>query len=91
MSFQKETFLQFIEALNLTDPAHIDFQFSHHCRSAIEAKMRINRQKGRGGWHTQECSAELLRQLLVDHIAKGDPLDVMIIAGMLYARGEPTA
>jgi hypothetical protein len=56
---------------------------------AMKAKMAASRAKGRGGWHDpDDCPAERLQVMLIDHLAKGDPVDVGNFAMMLWNRGE---
>jgi hypothetical protein len=58
----------------------------------MKAKMARSRDCGRYGWDDPAvCSAEDLRLFLVNHIAKGDPVDVGNFAMMLFNRGETTA
>lgn len=58
---------------------------------AMKAKMAKQRAKGYGGWDDPAvCPTERLQQMLVDHIAKGDPVDVANFAMMLWSRGERT-
>lgn len=60
--------------------------------AAMKAKMARSRDCGRYGWDDPAvCSAEDLRLFLVNHIAKGDPVDVGNFAMMLFNRGETTA
>lgn len=54
-----------------------------------QAKMARNRENGRyGWWDPQACSKEYLSNLLMQHVMKGDPVDVAIIAMMISVRGE---
>lgn len=56
---------------------------------AMKAKLAKKRAEGRGGWDNRdECTAEHLSYLLVQHIIKGDPLDVGNLAMMLHQRGD---
>lgn len=56
---------------------------------AMKEKLAKKRAEGRGGWDShEECSAEYLSYLLVQHIRKGDPLDVGNLAMMLHQRGD---
>lgn len=70
----------------------IERSFDRECLaeflSGLGAKMDDSRDKGRNGWWT--CSPQQLRTMLEDHVKKGDPRDVAIIAMMLWAMGEPT-
>jgi hypothetical protein len=55
---------------------------------AMKEKMKINREKGRGGWWREsECSIRTLNNMLKDHIDKGDDMrDIMILSAMIYVR-----
>ena len=60
--------------------------------AAMKAKMAASRAKGRSGWHDpDECPAERLNSMLVEHLAKGDPVDVANFCMMLWNRNENTA
>ena len=60
--------------------------------AAMKAKMAKQRIKGYGGWQDKEkCHANRLRNLLIDHVTKGDPVDVGNFAMMLFNRGYSTA
>jgi|SRR6478609_9223822 len=60
-------------------------QFSH----AMEEKMGLAADKGRGGWSDKEfCSQDDLSRMLLDHVEKGDPIDVANFCMMLHQRGE---
>ncbi|QQD72979.1 hypothetical protein [Acidithiobacillus ferrivorans] len=53
---------------------------------AMKAKMRRSREeKGRGGWQT--ATPEHLAQLLMEHINKGDPVDIANFCMMLHQNG----
>lgn len=55
---------------------------------AMKEKLALARAKGRGGWNDPaQCSVERLATMLVEHIAKGDPVDVANFAMMLHQRG----
>jgi hypothetical protein len=57
--------------------------------AAMKAKLAKKRAEGRGGWDRKdECSAEDLSYMIVQHLWKGDPLDVGNLAMMLHQRGE---
>jgi hypothetical protein len=55
---------------------------------AMRDKLAKKRADGRGGWHTSTADDGALRRMLVEHCAKGDPVDVMNLAAMLYVRGR---
>jgi len=55
----------------------------------MKAKLAKSREKGRGGWDDPEqCSVSYLAKLLVDHVEKGDPVDVANLAMMIVLRGD---
>jgi hypothetical protein len=54
----------------------------------MKEKLAKARAKGRGGWDDPgQCSIEYLSRLLVEHVAKGDPVDVANLAMMVQLRG----
>lgn len=53
---------------------------------AMTEKLDQKRREGRGGWHTHRCTTEQLRELLREHLGKGDMVDVLNFAGMILAR-----
>ena len=59
----------------------------------MKAKLKHSREvKGRHGWEDKGlCSREELSRMLVDHVAKGDPVDVANFCMMLHQRGERIA
>jgi hypothetical protein len=60
-------------------------QFSH----AMEDKMDLAADKGRGGWSDKSlCSQDDLSRMLREHVEKGDPVDVANFCMMLHCRGE---
>ena len=48
--------------------------------------MAVSRGKGRSGWQT--CSVSRLHGMLLEHLRKGDPVDVANFCMMLWNRGE---
>lgn len=71
--------------------AHPDNVAIDRFAAAMKAKMAKQRAKGYGGWDDKaDCPASRLQQMLVDHIAKGDPVDVANFTMMLWNRGEHT-
>lgn len=53
---------------------------------AMQEKLEKKRYDGRSGWHTDACSIAFLEELLEEHIAKGDMVDVINIAAMIMVR-----
>jgi hypothetical protein len=82
-----------IAALNPT-PApeiavHPDDEAVDRFAAAMKAKLAKKRAEGRGGWEDKsQCSNEFLSKLLLEHIAKGDPVDVGNLSMMIHQRGE---
>lgn len=74
------------------EPAHPDELAVDRFATALKAKLAQTRQKGRSGWDDpKQCSIEYLSHLLVEHIDKGDPLDVANLAMMIHQRGAVIA
>ena len=60
--------------------------------TAMKAKLADARAKGRGGWEDKDqCSQQLLSDLLRGHVDKGDPRDVANFCMMLWCRHEAIA
>lgn len=53
----------------------------------MKDKLKRSREKGRSGWET--ASPEYLSRLLIEHVEKGDPLDVANFCMMLHQRSSP--
>lgn len=57
---------------------------------AMKNKMAQTREEGRDGWYDKSlCTDELLAQLLVKQLGKGDPVDIANFAMMLFNRNAP--
>ncbi|WP_114214185.1 hypothetical protein [Ochrobactrum sp. 3-3] len=70
-------------------PDHADDLAVDRFAIAMKQKLAKKREEGRGGWgNKDECSAEYLSYLLIQHIWKGDPVDIANLAMMLQQRGE---
>jgi hypothetical protein len=70
-------------------PPHPDDLAVDEFAAAMKAKLRKKREQGRGGWDDKvTCPPGLLQQMLLDHLAKGDPLDIANFAMMIWHRGE---
>ena len=60
--------------------------------AAMKAKMAKQRAKGYGGWDDPAgCASDFLRECLLVHVGKGDPVDVGNFAMMLFNRDQPTS
>lgn len=72
--------------------AHPDDVAVDRFAAALKAKLAQKRAEGFGGWEDKEaCSNGHLSQLLVEHVHKGDPVDIGNLAMMLHQRGEVVA
>ncbi len=78
-----------------TDSGAADVMVAHSDDAAVDrfaanmkAKLADAREKGRGGWDDPaQCSTGHLCDLLHEHVAKGDPVDVANFAMMLSHYG----
>jgi hypothetical protein len=53
----------------------------------MKAKLAKAREKGRGGWdNPAECDVETLALMLVEHVVKGDPVDIANFCMMVSMR-----
>jgi len=75
-------------AINIT---HDDDNAVGLLAMAMVTKLAKARAKGRSGWDTPECTQQHLSNLLREHVAKGDPVDVANFCAFLTARGESIA
>lgn len=67
---------------------HTDDSAVDRFADVMKTKLATSREKGRGGWNDPEqCTVEHLAKLLVEHLVKGDPVDVANFAMMLHQRG----
>lgn len=58
---------------------------------AMKDKMAVSRTKGRGGWENpEECGIEDLACMLVQHVEKGDPVDIGNFCMMVWNRVRDT-
>ncbi|MCF2900954.1 hypothetical protein L1267_11115 [Pseudoalteromonas sp. OFAV1] len=64
----------------------MDTELVNSAKNAMAEKLLDSRNKGRGGWWSENCSTEHLNELLKEHVNKGDMVDVMNIAAMIYYR-----
>ena len=54
---------------------------------AMREKLEKKRTQGRSGWWDEgQCAIPELRTMLRDHLEKGDMLDVVNLAAMIYVR-----
>ena len=67
--------------------ADIDNEAVDKLAKAMKDKLAEKREQGYHGWET--CKHGDLVQLLINHVDKGDPIDVANFCAFLFARGEP--
>ena len=65
----------------------IDNEAVDKLAQAMKSKLAKKREQGYHGWET--CKHGDLVQLLINHVDKGDPIDVANFCAFLFARGEP--
>ena len=53
---------------------------------AMNEKLEMKRAQDRSGWQSSKCSNDILKQMLLKHIEKGDMIDVINIAAMIMVR-----
>ena len=66
--------------------ADIDNEAVDKLARAMKNKLAKKREQGYHGWET--CKHGDLVQLLINHVDKGDPIDVANFCAFLFARGE---
>ena len=67
------------------------FRFSN----AMNKKLAQKREEGRGGWNREPgggygTGIPRLRRMLLEHIEKGDPVDIANFCMMIWNRENPT-
>ena len=65
----------------------IDNEAVDKLAQAMKNKLAEKREQGYHGW--EACKHGDLVQLLINHVDKGDPIDVANFCAFLFARGEP--
>lgn len=74
------------------DEPHSDDIAVDRFTAAMKAKLAKKRAQGRGGWDDERvCSPDDLARMLVEHLPKGDPVDVGNFAMMLFNRPDSGA
>lgn len=88
-----ENVLKVLNTLAAAAPSdHTDDLAVDRFAAAMKAKMAASRAKGRNGWDNPDlCPVERLQGMLLDHLAKGDPVDIGNFAMMLFNRNAPVA
>lgn len=82
-----QLFLQLAKEFPGRADAEADERLCRYAAHVMKEKLDASRVKGRGGWWDEnQCSTDHLRASLRQHVAKGDMVDVMNLAAMVYAR-----
>lgn len=68
-----------------TSDEDADLILANAARDAMLKKLKKKRDEGYGGWH-DDCFNGELWDRLKEHVEKGDPVDVMNFAAMIYVR-----
>jgi hypothetical protein len=69
--------------------AQIDNKAVDDFATAMRSTLSVKRSEGRSGWHDPaQCSVDDLGEMLLDHIIKGDMVDVANFCMMLHHRCE---
>lgn len=67
----------------------VDILMVKRVSTAMELKLSQKRSEGHGGWHDPlRCDISELKEMLLNHIDKGDWVDILNFAGMIYVRTE---
>ncbi len=74
----------------IEDDERADNEGVDRLATAMKAKLAAKRLEGRGGWHN-DCGIERLREMLREHVGKGDILDVANFSMMIWNRENPNA
>ena len=85
-----EKLCSLFECIDFEQPptqADIDNEAVDKLAQAMKNKLAKKREQGYHGWET--CKHGDLVQLLINHVDKGDPIDVANFCAFLFARGEP--
>lgn len=73
--------------MNNAEPQHPDDVAIDLFAAKLKAKMKLAREKGHGGWdHPLDCNNVRLSDMLIEHVKKGDPVDVANFCMMLSHR-----
>lgn len=82
--------MKFLETIDVHDSEKsIDETAVDQFATMMKAKLEVKRNQGYNSWYDETlCSNEKLSCMLRDHVEKGDPLDVALLAMMLYMRGS---
>ena len=84
-----EKLCSLFECIDFEQPptqADIDNEAVDKLAQAMKNKLANKREQGYHGWET--CKHGDLVQLLINHVDKGDPIDVANFCAFLFARGE---
>jgi len=67
----------------------MDAELSLYIRDCMANKLEKKRKDGRGGWWNPDIAMnEKLKEMLTEHIEKGDMIDVINLSAMIMVREE---
>lgn len=70
-------------------PEDIDNLAVYRLSQAMMSKLAAKREQGRGGWHDpRQCPPDRLAHMLIDHLIKGDVVDVANFCAMIFSRDD---
>ncbi len=73
--------------IEISPPHHPDDIAVNAFAEAMRAKLKLSREiKGRGGW--QNTDSVKLREMMIEHISKGDMVDVANFAMMIWHNNQ---
>ena len=76
-------------ANNTTSNSQADTSMVDYVSELMRNKLAKKRNEGRGGWYRLHVvKNEKLLEMLKNHVDKGDMVDVLNIAAMIYTRTE---
>ena len=84
------TMIERLVSESLDNPeGRINWELCKGVRAAMLDKLESSAAKGRGGWYNPDgCDLDSLRSMLDDHVSKGDMIDVINLAAMIWIREE---
>ena len=75
--------------LHVDDNKLADFLMVEYAKNEMLIKLSKKRLDGKGDWHhPTKCNNEHLLRSLINHVSKGDMVDVLNIAAMILLRNQ---
>ena len=69
--------------------ARVDNEGVARFTKAMRLKLAKKRREGRGGWQTPQCVDGKLWEMMINHVKKGDVVDVATLAMMIWNKRNP--